>query len=246
MLQTTKILFIGFLGAVLLKLVNRTLRWERIGLDGEQRWWADKKPRIILLWHGRLLFMPWIYLSHRSSTASPSFTALISQHHDGRMIAQAMRCLGIDSVAGSSSRGGLRALHSLIKRLRENGHVAITPDGPKGPARRIKDGAVVIAQKSGATIYPSAYAAEKFWRFGSWDGMIFPKPFSRAVMVMGAGITAEATTTKAEFAQLSLSIEQALNTVTARADTYFADRNRAAVNYVEPSYHAEDLSSKID
>lgn len=219
-----KILFIGYFGALALRMVNLTLRWERIGLSGNERWWADKKPCILLFWHGRQLFMPWIYLRHHHPKKAPAMTALISQHEDGRMIAAGMRFLGIGSVAGSSSRGGLRALFLLIKKLQDNSHIAITPDGPKGPVHKLKNGALFIAQRSGASIYPSSFSAERYWKFKSWDGMIFPKPFSRAVMIKGTPFMVASNATEAQLASISQSVEDALMAVSAQADNYFMQR----------------------
>lgn len=216
-----KIFLVGFFGALVLRLVNLTLRWDSVGLSGDERWWADKKPCIILLWHGRQLFMPWIYLRHRSSRKGPAMTVLISQHDDGRMVAAGMHYLGVGSIPGSSSRGGLRAIFKLIEKLKSNSHVAITPDGPRGPANKMKNGVLIIAQRSGAAIYPSAFSAEKFWKFKSWDGMIFPKPFSRAVIVKGSAITVPSDATPAELETLSQSLEEALQEVTSRADNFF-------------------------
>lgn len=222
--DTLKVTLIGFFGALILRAVNATLRWEYVGLDGNERWWADREPCILLFWHGRQLFMPWIYLRHRKSKDAPAMTALISEHNDGRMIAMGMRFLGINSVAGSSSRGGLRALHALIDRLRNNSHIAITPDGPKGPAQKLKNGAIIIAQRSGATVYPSAFSAQRYWKFGSWCGMIFPKPFSKAVMIKGAPIVVAETENQEQLAAVSQSVEAALEAVTVQADNYFLAR----------------------
>lgn len=220
MFERWKIGLIGFFGALLLRAVNLTLRWEYVGLDGTERYWSDGRPCIIVFWHGRQLFMPWIYLRHRREGSAPRMTALISQHSDGRMVAEGMRRLGIDSVAGSSSRGGLRALNSLASKLRGNSHIAITPDGPKGPRHEPKDGAIVIAQRTGALIFPTAYSAERRWQFRSWDGMIFPKPFSRAVMIKAAPI--DVSSGDQALPALSSRLREALNEVTAQADGFFS------------------------
>lgn len=227
MLSRLKIFLIGLLGALVLRLVNLTLRWERVGLSDSQRWWADGAPLILIFWHGRQLFMPWIYLKHRSSRKAPAMTVLISQHEDGRMIAKGMSFLDIDSVAGSSSRGGLKALHLLIQKLKNHSHIAITPDGPKGPAQKLKSGVLVIAQRSQALIHPSAFSAEHVWKFRSWDGMIFPKPFSRAVMIKGDPIAVPEKLTEEEMAALTDSVEASLNEVTLRADSYFQKTSSA-------------------
>ena len=216
-----KIYLIGLFGSLILRLVNYTLRWEKIGLSGEDKWWADSEPCILLFWHGRQLFMPWIYLNHRRSKNAPAMAALISNHNDGRMIASGMNFLGIDSVAGSSSHGGLKALFHMVKKLKNNSHVAITPDGPKGPVNKLKNGALIVAQKSGALIHPSAFSAESYWKFKSWDGMVFPVPFSRAVMIKGRPIAVDPNLTECQFDQLTLDIESSLNDVTSRADNYY-------------------------
>jgi lysophospholipid acyltransferase (LPLAT)-like uncharacterized protein len=221
MTKCWKTWLIGLSGSLLLRAVNRTLRWDYVGLDGEDRYWANGKPCILVFWHGRQLFMPWIYLRHRSAGA-PRMTALISQHSDGRMIAEGMRRLGIYSVAGSSSRGGLRALHSLSTELRSNSHIAITPDGPKGPIQKVKGGVLAIAQRTGAAIVPAAFSAEHRWQFKSWDGMIFPKPFSRAVMIKGRPIYPDDT--DGDVDRLTEMVEAALNDVTLRADNYFLEK----------------------
>ncbi|HZL88804.1 MAG TPA: hypothetical protein VFB96_10560, partial [Pirellulaceae bacterium] len=39
------------------------------------------------------------------------------------------------------------------------GHVVITPDSPRGPARRMSAGIVQLASRSGRAIVPTAYLA---------------------------------------------------------------------------------------
>ncbi len=219
----------GFFGSLLLRAVSWTLRWELVGLKEEDgQWWANQKPCILIFWHGRQLFMPWIYLNRQKSKNAPRMAVLISEHNDGRMIAAGMRFFGVDSVAGSSSRGGLRALHLLIKKLENYSHVGMTPDGPKGPPQKLKTGVLVIAQRSGAAIHPAAFAAERYWRFKSWDSMIFPKPFSRAVLIKGSPILVPQCDTEEQMAEASSRVENALNEVTKRADEYFHQPASAA------------------
>ncbi len=211
---------VGFLGSLVLRLLNCTLRWERIGLDGREERWPSSDPRIVALWHGRQLLMPWIYLGAAREKRKP-FVVLISRHNDGRMIAAGMRFLGIGSVAGSSSQRGLQAMYDLIHTLRSGSHVAITPDGPKGPQCELKQGVIKIAQRTGAFIYPATMSAERRWTFKSWDQMILPKPFSRAVMMMGLPIAVPSELTKEDSAVYANRLEKALNDLTRKADYYW-------------------------
>ena len=63
--------------------------------------------------------------------------------------------------------------------------MAITPDGPRGPARIAAHGAVALARLSGRPILPLSWSASSCWRAGGWDRMMIPKPFSRGRLVMG-------------------------------------------------------------
>ena len=141
-----------------------------------------------------------------------------SRHGDGRLIAFAIRLLGIHSVAGSSSRGGIAALMELSRRIEEGSDVGFTPDGPRGPRQECKAGVVAIAQRSGAPIVPMSYSTEKKWQLSSWDGMIVPKPFSRGVIILGPPVKV-APEEDQEHARLR--VQEALNTITEQADGYF-------------------------
>lgn len=212
-----KIFLVGLIGSLLVRALSRTLRWEYLGLDGEERLWTQGQPRILSFWHGQQLLMSRVYLRAHSAKSRP-MKVLISEHSDGRMIAKVMQFLGIDSIAGSSSRGGRKALFDLIEALRSGSHISITPDGPKGPAFKMKQGVVRIAQRSGALIHPVAIAAERKWVFGSWDKMFLPKPFSRVVLWMGEGIKVPAELDDVQCAALTEEIERHMNDLTLQAE----------------------------
>lgn len=165
--------------------------------------------------------MPWLYRIARKRGMTRPMTVLNSQHHDGRIMAGIQKFLGIDSIAGSSSRGGREAIFDLIKALKDGSHVAMTPDGPKGPPYQLKEGIMRIAQRSGAAIYPTAFAAERKWNVHSWDRMIFPKPFSRAVFLMGRPIEIPPRARGEELHEYAVKVQEALNDLTRQADEYY-------------------------
>ena len=171
--------------------------------------------------------MPWIYKSClvKGKQARP-IVALISNHSDGRIIAGAIKPLGIDSIAGSSSRGGLEAIYLLVKSIRDGTHVAITPDGPKGPAGIVKGGIIKIAQKGGCNIYPVCIGYEKSWKFKSWDGMLLPIPFSRAVFAMGLPIIIPTRCSDDDNEYLRAQVELGMVELTNQADTFFTMKNQ--------------------
>jgi lysophospholipid acyltransferase (LPLAT)-like uncharacterized protein len=107
-----------------------------------------------------------------------NMAGLVSGHQDGSFLADAMKLVGITAVRGSSKRGGSRAMGELLQRVRKY-HVAITPDGPRGPRRKLKTGIVFLASHSGRGIIPSVYACRRGWRIqGNWTDMLMPWPFT--------------------------------------------------------------------
>ena len=139
---------------------------------------AKGEPLIFAFWHGQML--PLLY-QHRDEGVA----ILISSHRDGELIAQVAHRLGYRSVRGSSSRGAGRALLGLVRELERRHEVAVTPDGPRGPAERFATGALVAAQRSGAYIVPVAASADRAWRLRSWDRFLVPKPFARITVAYG-------------------------------------------------------------
>jgi lysophospholipid acyltransferase (LPLAT)-like uncharacterized protein len=139
---------------------------------------AANKPVIFALWHGGLL--PLLYHHRKQGIA-----VLISEHADGEIIARVAVSLGYRTVRGSTSRGAARALLGLVRVIGEGHDLAITPDGPRGPAKSVASGTLVVAQRSGAPILPIAMHASSAWRLKSWDSFTIPKPFARVHVSYG-------------------------------------------------------------
>lgn len=136
---------------------------------------AAGKPFMFALWHGQLLPLLWHHRDQR-------IALVISEHRDGERIARVASGLGYELVRGSSTRGGGRALIQLSRVLQSGNEAAITPDGPKGPARTVAQGVLVAAQRSGAVILPIAATATRAWRAKSWDSFLIPKPFAKVIV----------------------------------------------------------------
>ena len=162
-------------GAVVVRLLAHTWRLRTIHGERVRDMRRDHKPIIFMLWHGHLLVGLW---QHRSEGVQ----ILISEHRDGEIIARIGQSLGYGAVRGSTSRGGARSLLELARRLSSGADVAITPDGPRGPARTVAPGALVAAQRSGAGMIAVGVHASRAWRLRSWDRFLIPKPFARVTV----------------------------------------------------------------
>ena len=148
------------------------------------------RPFIFALWHGHLLPLLW---HHRGQ----GVLVLISEHRDGEVVARAAESLGYGLIRGSTTRGADRALISLVRELKSGHEVAITPDGPRGPAETFAPGALVAAQRSDSFILPVAASADRAWRLRSWDRFMIPKPFARVTVAYATPTKVSATTSRA-------------------------------------------------
>lgn len=184
-----------------------TIRWEYVG----ERYNASTPPFVLGYWHARILMLPYAFPGWQGSL-------LISEHQDGSFIADAARLMGFDSTRGSSTRGGSRALLALIRIARSGLPVAVTPDGPKGPAETMKMGVVQMAKKSGLPFRSACYATKKHWRAGSWDRFYIPRPFTRGVFVLSDPV--EVGENEDDEAVLA-RFQKVMDETQQRADSYF-------------------------
>jgi lysophospholipid acyltransferase (LPLAT)-like uncharacterized protein len=145
-----------------------------------------ERPVIFCLWHCELLCHMWNF-------RDLGIVVLISEHGDGEIAARAAESMGYRTIRGSSRRGAERALLSLAREVEGGSHVAVTPDGPRGPAESFAPGALIAAHRSGAPIVLLRAVADRAWRLRSWDRFIIPKPFARLTIYVSEPITVNAT-----------------------------------------------------
>jgi lysophospholipid acyltransferase (LPLAT)-like uncharacterized protein len=174
-------------GTALLRVLSRTWRFRCANPEVLRELRARRQPVIFACWHGELLPLLWF---HRGQGIS----VLVSEHSDGEIIARIAQRIGFGAVRGSTSRGGGRALLSMVRVLGEGGDVAVTPDGPRGPAHSYAPGALIAAQRAGVPILPAAVHVDRAWRLRSWDRFVIPKPFTRITVAYGPPTLVEAET----------------------------------------------------
>jgi len=129
------------------------------------------KKAIYVFWHQNIISL----LLNRKKEG---VIVMISSSKDGDYIAEPAKLFGYIPIRGSSTRQGAKAFMQMLSQSQTNS-VAITPDGPKGPAFIFKPGALQIALLSGLPIIAVKVAVSSAWRFKSWDSFILPKPFAK-------------------------------------------------------------------
>jgi len=180
----------------------------RLSVHGREKALPDDGgPLIYAFWHAQLVLMPWAQL--RPPTVVP-----VSLSKDGEWAARLFSRLNAETVRGSTSRGGAKALRGLVRAVRAGKDVAITPDGPKGPAERVQPGAVWLASLSGRPLLPVAFAARPCGHVGSWDRMIVPLPFSRGVFQYGDLLWVPRDTDEAGMEEARLELQGRISAAT--------------------------------
>ena len=175
---------LSFLAASFIRCLRATVRIRRHGDERVREWERTGTHFILAFWHRHLLLMPYAYRGRRISV-------LVSQSKDGELIARTVAHLGIDSSRGSSSRGGIAGMRSLLRKAAEGWDIAFTPDGPRGPLREVQPGVILAAAATGLAVLPVAIAASRAKLLRSWDRFLVPLPFSKVHIVYGEPLTVE-------------------------------------------------------
>jgi lysophospholipid acyltransferase (LPLAT)-like uncharacterized protein len=190
----------GIAGAGLLALLGRSYRFKIEGREHYESFRRVGDPVIFAFWHRWIL--PLTFL-HRDE----GVVVLVSEHGDGEYVTRIIHRMGFGTSRGSSTRGGVKGTRGLVRALRGGTDVAITPDGPRGPATSFKPGALVASQLSGSPIIPIRLSADRSWRLRSWDGFTIPKPFARISVRYGEPRRIPREAGEAELARIAGEIE---------------------------------------
>lgn len=170
------------IGLGLVRLLASTWRVQVSGGEHIRALRDAGRPFVFVLWHSRIL--PLLY-HHRDE----GIVLLISRHRDGGYLADLAERWGYRFVRGSSKRGGEVGLLGIVRALQDGAVVAVTPDGPRGPAEQVKPGAVAAAQHAQVPLLPIGARASAAWWIRSWDRFCIPKPFARIDVVYGPPLT---------------------------------------------------------
>jgi lysophospholipid acyltransferase (LPLAT)-like uncharacterized protein len=175
--------------------------------------------KIYIFWHEYILFP--LFLRGHCNLAM-----LLSRHRDAEILSHIAGHLGFAFVRGSTNRGGVSALRQLLARSREM-HLTITPDGPRGPRRRLAPGCVYLASKLGLPLVAMGYGYDRPWRIRSaWDRFAVPRPHCRARAIPSGEIFVPPDLDRDGLEHFRRQIEALLNRLTTEAETWAASGAR--------------------
>jgi hypothetical protein len=202
--------FLPHFAAVALRLIHRTCRFEIVGEENYQGLMALKGPKIAAFWH-------FCYPSVLYFFRDCGYLTIISRSRDGELAARLVKRLGYFPFRGSPGKGGASALKGMISAFRGSPGGGFVADGSQGPAQTAQKGLLLLAMYSGCPIASVSVAADRCWRFRTWDRTLLPKPFARVAVAFGPLIRIERGASSAHIEERRVQLEQTLNDVTRQA-----------------------------
>jgi len=217
--------FISWATYLAISLIGPTLRysisWEEPPTPPD----ATYEKRVIYsFWHRAVFASAWLW-------RKTGIAVMVSRSFDGEYIARTIEKLGFVAVRGSSSRGGATALLGLKSQLEQGNLVAFTIDGPRGPKYVAKPGPVLLSRASALPMAAFYVALSNAWVLNTWDELMIPKPFSKALVRFSAKmrVPAEAADaemdakTDAQMADFRSQLQAALERVSRFAEEHVAE-----------------------
>jgi lysophospholipid acyltransferase (LPLAT)-like uncharacterized protein len=174
--------------------------------------YSAPRPRIYVFWHEYLL-LPLALRGHCN------MTMLLSKHRDADVLFRLAHHMGFECVRGSTYSGATAALLEL-SRVGKQMHMAITPDGPRGPRRELAQGPVFLASRLGLPIVCMGLGYDRPWRLRSWDRFAIPRPFSRARGVVGPEVLIPRNLDRDQLELRRQGVERLLNQLTGEAELW--------------------------
>lgn len=170
-------------------LLKLTVRVEHVarppGFDG--------RPHVACAWHEALIpyfvaCMPYprphVWMNHPLWYMKP--------------IHEFLRWMGVRRlVLGSSGHGGRAALAALAPEVSAGLPTFMNPDGPRGPARQVKDGVLLLSEAAGAPVVALRIECSRALRLPTWERKFLPLPLSRVSVVYGEPLVVTESTREA-------------------------------------------------
>ena len=206
-----KIALASLAGAGLMRLLGCTLRVQAPGVKDIKPYLSARGGLLVAQWHGD--HFPTLYTYRHQD-----FWVVTSRSADGQILTNICQSLGYRCVRGSSTRGGIGALIELSRIVQRGAVATIAIDGPKGPRRQAKAGIVLLGKLTGCGVVPMGAAMERYWEFGSWDRYRLPKPFSRALVLIGAPVIVPDDADDVVLEEKRLELERAMIALAERAE----------------------------
>lgn len=209
--------FLRTLGNIfIVRVVNilcRSLKIKETNKESISRLKNENKNFVAAFWHGTMT-VPWFILKNYE------MVGLTSKSKDGDLLAKLLRYWKYRVIRGSSSQGGDVALGIMIDHAKNKKSIAITPDGPRGPARKMKPGAIITAKKTGIPVVLIGVGYKNKKILKSWDSFQIPKMFSEVNIIYSEPIYVSKELSYDETSKVIENCEKQLNEIQTKAEIF--------------------------
>jgi hypothetical protein len=206
--------FAGLFGATLVRRWMSTLEYKAAYYDPavDPVNPACDGQKMYVFWHEYMLCP--LYLRGHCK-----LTMLLSMHRDADILAYIAGHLGFESIRGSSSRGGAKAMRELM-RISRRMNLCTGPDGPRGPRRTLAQGPIYLASRLGLPLVVMGLGYDRPWRLKTWDRFAIPRPGSRARMIPSPPLNIPRKLDRDGIEHYRLRVEALLNRLTLEAEAW--------------------------
>ncbi len=218
-MERIRISILSWLASLFVKLWFGTVRVKIINRQIYEEYFLNNKNKgniVVASWHRHAVFF--FYFFHNIKNG----VAMVSRSKDGELVARVGKRFGYDFVRGSSSKGGGEALLAMIDYMNKEGapkFCGTAVDGPRGPARVLKKGMLVLAKETGSYFIPVACSGTKVITFHkAWDKTIIPYPFSTVVMEFHNPFIIPKDISEEDLENLRVRTEKIFNEITDNVD----------------------------
>ena len=196
--------FLAFVTFLYIRLVSSTSVIVVKNTHNPEYYWKNNKPFILAFWHSQLMMISFCWKSNTK------INILASGHSDGRFGALIGNYFKLNNIQTSSVEKSI-SLKPIFKLLKNSNYIGITPDGPRGPSKKVSDGIIKISKATQVPIIPVGFASSKFNQLKSWDSFLITKPFSKCAFVWGDSFSIPKNSTKNEIVELKNQLEIKIN-----------------------------------
>lgn len=194
-------------------LLCKTLKINIRNSEAINKFYNEKQNFVLAFWHGTML-VPWFI--HRNK----NFAAIVSKSKDGGLLERVLKPLNYTVVRGSSHTGGSIALGILVDYAKNEKSIAITPDGPKGPPRKLKAGAVIAAKRAKIPLVLLGAGYQKKRELSSWDKFQVPIFFSKVNLIYSDPIYIDNELSYEKTSEVIEDCNKKLNEIQKEAETF--------------------------
>ena len=195
---------LAFIGYLYILFVGYTSKIQIKNSELPEKLWKENKPFILAFWHGQLMMIGHVWKS------KAVLNMLASSHSDGRFGAYIGNYFNLKNIE-VKSKNKSPSLRTVFKILKDRNYIGITPDGPRGPNRKVSEGIIKIAVHSQVPIIPLGFASNKNLKLKSWDSFLITYPFSKCRFVWGKPIIIPSSTKDADLDKYKNFLEIKIN-----------------------------------